>query len=250
MQKLSYYYQKSLLGYCLERLKQRWSMRSSALSEWNYHGVTIDLISLPKGMREVIISGNYERAEVMLLDGFVGPEDRILEIGSAIGFIGLHCRKVIGVKELVCIEPNPQTETYLRKNYLLNNLSPNFVSAAIASNDGPIEFYVSDMFWCDSLDSRTDVETGKKILVDGITFESLLKRTGVDFNTLIIDIEGAEKFISAGSIPNAVKKVLIEIHPEVIGIRSAYKIVEELIRIGFEIRGREQNTWALLRSPN
>lgn len=250
MQTLNYYFNRSLFGHFFGRLRMRHRMASSAISCWDYHGVSIDLSALPKGMKEVVVSGNYEHSEVMLLPGFVEPEDRILEIGSAIGFIGLYCRKIIGVKELVCVEPNPQTEKYLRHNYELNGIEPNLISAAIAPNDGPIELNVSDMFWCDSLHMRTDVSSGSSIMVDGITFESLLKRKGIDFNTLIIDIEGAEKFVSVDAIPNTVEKVLIEIHPEVIGIRPAYRIVEDLIRIGYDIRGRENNTWALAKPMN
>ena len=99
----------------------RCRMASSAISCWDYHGVSLDLSALPNGMKEVVISGNYERSEVMLLPGFIEPEDRILEIGSAIGFIGLYCRKIIGVKELVCVEPNPQTEKFL-SNFFCQDL--------------------------------------------------------------------------------------------------------------------------------
>jgi len=40
--------------------------------------------------------------------------------------------------------------------------------------------------------------------------------------------------------------VLIEIHPEIIGM-EAYKVLETLIRSGFSVQGHSWNTWSLQR---
>lgn len=245
MQSLRFYFEKSLLGYFLQRIRDRWTFNSRYPSVFEYHGVQIDLSILPLGMRSVILSGNYELPEIQLISGFIEPEDRILEIGSALGFVGLHCRKVIGVKDVICVEPNPQTLVYLRRNYELNCITPTVISAALSACDGPLNFYVSDMFWCDAMYVRDDIPNSKEINVVGLTFGSILKETNSVFNTLIIDIEGGEKYLPLNEIPNYVNKILIELHPEVISNRSSHKILETLIRLNFEIHGRVHNTWAL-----
>ncbi len=73
------------------------------------------------------------------------------------------------------------------------------------------------MFWCDSLYSRTDVAEPKLMSVDGLSFASIIRRSGIKFNAFIIDIEGGEQHIQVSEIPDYVNKVVIEIHPDVIG---------------------------------
>lgn len=245
MQSLSFYFEKSLAGYFLQRFRSHWNFNKGCPSVFEYHGVQIDLSILPPGMRSVILSGNYELPEVQLISGFIDCDDRILEIGSALGFVGLHCRKIIGVTDVICVEPNPQTLIYLQRNYELNGIVPTVVSAALAACDGPLKFYVSDMFWCDALDVRDDVSNSTEIDVLGLTFDSIIKKTNSVFNTLIIDIEGGERYLPLDKIPPSVDKILIELHPEVIGNRSSYVILETLVRLGFDIHGRVHNTWAL-----
>lgn len=247
MQSPKYYFEKSLFGYFCKRVAEKWGSLPKFPDTINYYGVMLRLDCLPRDMQAVIMARNYELSEITLIPGFIQPEDKVLEIGSAIGFIGLHCRKVIGVKELICVEPNPKTASYLLKNYELNGMIPNLIPAALSSSDGPVSFYVSDMFWCDAIDIREDVKNGSEITVDGLTFSSIVQQTKIKFNTLIIDIEGGEKYISLDVIPESIEKVLIEIHPEVIGVRSAYSIIENLIRLGFEVQGAVSNTWAMKR---
>jgi FkbM family methyltransferase len=242
-----FYFEKSLIGYFFNRFRRNWNVDDDFPSVFEYHGVRIDLSILPAGMRSVILSGNYELPEIQLVTGFIEPKDRILEIGSALGFVGLHCKVVVGVSEVICVEPNPKTLVYLERNYELNGMMPTVVSAALSSSNGPLKFYVSDMFWCDSSNKREDVSNPREISVDGLTFEAIVKKTRSDFNTLIIDIEGGEQYLPLDEIPTSVDKILIELHPEVIGNRPSYLILETLIRSGFHVHGRAHNTWALKR---
>jgi len=172
----------------------------------------------------------------------------VLEIGGAIGFIGLYCRKIVGVKSLISVEPNPKTLSYLRRNYELNGFTPSIIEAALAITDGPVQFQTSDMFWADSLISKTDILTLKTITVEGLSFTSIVKRAGIQFNTLIIDIEGAEQYLPLDLLPDYVTKVLIEIHPDMIGIPQAYNVLETLIRLGFNVQGHCLNAWSLKRN--
>lgn len=220
----------------------------SVPSQLDYHGVTLQLDCLPEGMQNVLLSGGYEKAEISILPALVSPSDEVLEIGGAIGFLGLYCRKIIKVKSLTSVEPNPNTLSYLRRNYELNGLSPAVIEAAVAAADGPVSFHTSDMFWADSLVASQTGNGSKTITVQGLTFQSLAQRLDSKFNTLIIDIEGAEQFLPMDSIPDQVKKVLIEIHPEIIGFRSAYHVLETLIRAGFQVHGQHHYSWALIRS--
>jgi FkbM family methyltransferase len=199
-------------------------------------------------MQEIICRGAYEISEMKILPGFISSKDTVLEIGGAIGFIGLYCRKVVGVKDCVSVEPNPTTLRYLRRNYDLNGFKPSVIEAALSETDGPVPFQTSDMFWVDSLLSRSDAPATKTITVEGLSFASIVKRAGIHFNTVIIDIEGGEQFLPIQLLPASVEKVLIEIHPELIGPRQAYKVIESLVRSGFEMQDHFANAWALKRT--
>jgi FkbM family methyltransferase len=244
LKRIKNYLSKSLIGYFIKRIKEKWLTANSVpLGEIEYHGVRIKLDLLPQGMQQVIINGSYEIYEMKILPGFISKEDRVLEIGGALGFLGLFCKKVIGITNLVSVEPNPKTLVYLKENYQLNGLTPSVIEAALTPENGIIEFHISDMFWGDSLLERTTSQG--KIKVEGLTFLEILKRCGFVPNVLIIDIEGAEKYIDFRKIPESINKILIEIHPDIIGKREAYKIIENLVINGFEIADSFATAWAL-----
>lgn len=208
----------------------------------------MQLDCLSAGMQRELSADTYESAELDLISKILSPQDRVLEIGGAIGFIGLFCRKVLKVDEVISVEPNPKTLSYLRRNYELNGLTPSVIEAAVASTDGPVTFYTNDMFWEDSLVQSAKNAGATPITVPGLTFNSLLQRAGKTFNTLIIDVEGAEQYLPLDSIPKDIKKIVIEIHQNIIGVRPGYQILETLIRSGFQIQGQRSDCWALTRN--
>jgi FkbM family methyltransferase len=249
MNRLQFYFEHSLAGFFCRRAKEKWftpppSMRPTQL---DYHGVLLQLDCLPEGMQNVLLAGGYEAPEVKILPTLISSSDRVLEIGAAIGFVGLFCRKVIKVNQLVSVEPNPKTLVYLRRNYELNGLEPTVIEAALAVTDGPVSFHVTDMFWTDSLISSSVTTDSKPITVHGLTFKSLVETSGIKFNAMIIDVEGGEQFLPINFIPDDFNKILIEIHPDIIGMRPAYNVLEALMRSGFQVQNHNHNTWALVR---
>lgn len=247
MGRLRAYFDHSLIGFFSKRAREKW-FTPPPPSQLNYHGVMIQLDRLPAAMQQLVLSGRYESVEMSLLSALLLPSDDVLEIGSAMGFIGLFCLKVLKVNSLVSVEPNPTTLSYLRRNYEVNGMTPSVIEAAITPSDGPVQFFVNELFWGDSLLQRPENANAKMITVQGITFNSIMQRVGRKFNTLIIDVEGAEQYLPMNSIPDYVKKVAIEIHPDVIGGRQAYHVVETLIRSGFQINGHLMNCWSFTRN--
>jgi FkbM family methyltransferase len=247
MNRLQFYFRHSLLGYFYRRSTEKW-FPPPLPAQLDVHGVTLQIDCLPARMQKVLIAGHYELHEIEILPQLIAASDQVLEIGAAIGLIGLFCRKIIKVKSLVSVEPNPTTLTHLRRNYDLNGLTPNVIEAALAPNDGPITFHTNDMFWADSLIANPLTKDSKSITVEGLSFASLTQRAGMEFNTLIMDVEGGEQYISGELIPGHVKKILIEIHPQFIGNRKAYGVLESLICSGFKIQGNSNHCWALTRA--
>ena len=249
MNSLRHYFHHSLSGYFYRRFRERLdsALKEKRPSEIDCHGVVLHIENLSPNMQSILRSGNYELPEISILPDLITSDDKILEVGAAIGFLGIYCRKVIKVRDLVSVEPNPGTLNYLLLNYELNGITPNVIQGALTATDGPVPFHVSEMFWCDSLINRVDTQNAREIIVDGLSFDSLVLRAGIQFNTLIIDIEGGEQYLPISSFPHHLKKVLIEIHPELIGVRPAFDVLEKLILSGFRIQAQFHNTWALKR---
>jgi FkbM family methyltransferase len=252
MNGLRFYYDHSLLGYFSRRAKQKWFTPPPPPLESRicYHGIWLQVDCLPHGMQDVIRCGRYEQSEMKLIADFISPSDKVLEIGSAIGFVSLFCRKIVGVQKLVCVEPNPKTLSYLRLNYELNGLIPEIIEAAVSVDDGPLQFRTSNMFWADSLYSRTDVDTADLTTVNGLSLSSIMERAQIKPDVIIIDIEGGEKNLPFEMFPINVTKVLIEIHPDIIGFRQAYMALEALIRLGFEVQCHHGDVWGLKKALN
>jgi len=247
MNSLQFYFEHSLAGFFWRRAKRKW-FPTPIPTQCVINGVTLQLDCLPQSMQQILLAGSYEQSEMKILPELICSSDKVLEIGAAIGLLGLFCRKVLKVEKLVSVEPNPTTLTYLRKNYELNGIKPNIIEAALTKDLGPVRFFAQDMFWADSIIGELKHENSKEMIVEGLPFTSLVERVGFVFNALIIDIEGAEQYISIKSIPDHVCKILIEIHPELIGVRKAYGILEDLIRMGFQVRGQHLNSWSLIRN--
>ena len=246
MNRLKFYFTQSLIGYFCRRAREKW-FPPALPAQIDLHGIKLQLDAVPKNMQLILMSGHYEAPELKILPNLLTSEDEVLEIGAAMGVLGLFCRKNIKVKNLASVEPNPKTLTYLRRNYELNGLTPNVIEAALCDKDGPVTFYFNDYFWADSLILHDKAGPSKPMQVEGLSFATIAKRAGFEFNTLIIDVEGAEQYLPCSAIPAHVKKVLIEIHPDMIGNRPAFGVLEALILAGFRIQESCCNCWGLVR---
>ena len=148
----------SLCGYLWRQWKQ-FRFEHYTLSQTTTHsleGVCLSLQGLSPRLKRAIIDGTYEQAEVEIAKQLVGEGDQILELGGAIGFVGLFCLTALRAGRVVSVEPNPSTAAQLRKNYELNLRVPELFEAAVSTNDGTMELNVGEDFWEDSFTHRPE----------------------------------------------------------------------------------------------
>ena len=188
-------------------------------------GIKLDLSALSPKVRNRILMG-YEEAEKTLCRQLLRKNDVVLELGGGIGFIGLFCQKRLGIKSYVTVEANPHTITLLKQNYRLNGLTPRVLNYALSDTCGPVQLNISGDFWEHNLDEQANTET--LLTVPGITFTDLLKNLPIQPNTLIIDVEGAERFIDFREIPEEIKKIIVEIHPVIVGPSVVQEVISAL----------------------
>lgn len=243
-------FEKTLLHHVLQEVQLRYRFKYvlPKIQEINLEGLKFDVSGLSTKIRNRLLSGAYEAHEKEMCFDFLNPNDSVLEIGGAIGFIGLICQKKIGIKQFSSFEANPRTFEILKRNYDLNGVTPSVWNMALAHADGTVDLEVGGDFWENSICYSNQSESGvKTVRVPAGTLNTLLQTAGHKVNTLIIDIEGAEQFVDLSQIPEDVSKIIIELHPKVIGQEVTYNLVANFIGLGFRVAREQEDTFVFLR---
>jgi FkbM family methyltransferase len=243
-------FEKTLVHHLFQEFQVRYRFKYvlPKIQEITLEGMTFDVSGLSTKIRNRLLSGAYEAHEKKMCFDYLTPNDSVLEIGGAIGFIGLICQKKIGIKNYFCFEANPRTYEILKKNYELNGVEPRVWNMALAHADGHVDLEVGSDFWENSICYDSTRNNGvKTVRVPAGTLDTLLALAGQKVNTLIIDIEGAEQFIDFQRVPEEISKIIIELHPGVMGQEVMYNIVATLIGLGFRVAREENETFVFLR---
>lgn len=243
-------FEKTLVHHLFQEFQVRYRFKYvlPKIQEITLEGMTFDVSGLSTKIRNRLLSGAYEAHEKKMCFDYLTPNDSVLEIGGAIGFIGLICQKKIGIKNYFCFEANPRTYEILKKNYELNEVEPRVWNMALAHADGHVDLEVGSDFWENSICYDSTRNNGvKTVRVPAGTLDTLLALAGQKVNTLIIDIEGAEQFIDFQRVPEEISKIIIELHPGVMGQEVMYNIVATLIGLGFRVAREENETFVFLR---
>ena len=101
-----------------------------------------------------IEQGLYELPEKTLAAKYLTKEDRVLELGSAIGYLAINTMKTHPGIQWDSIEANPWCVERSRENYKSNETYPYLIHGVASLNkcQEPIKFYVREEFWNSSLD--------------------------------------------------------------------------------------------------
>jgi FkbM family methyltransferase len=243
-------FEKTLVHHLFQEFQVRYRFKYvlPKIQEITLEGMKFDVSGLSTKIRNRLLSGAYEAHEKKMCFDYLTPNDSVLEIGGAIGFIGLICQKKIGIKNYFCFEANPRTYEILKKNYELNGVEPRVWNMALAHADGHVDLEVGSDFWENSICYDSTRSNGvKTVRVPAGTLDTLLALARQKVNTLIIDIEGAEQFIDFQRVPEEISKIIIELHPGVMGQEVMYNIVATLIGLGFRVAREENDTFVFLR---
>ncbi|MFZ4763953.1 MAG: FkbM family methyltransferase [Roseimicrobium sp.] len=227
------------------RIRWRFKFVLPRVKRTTLEGVELDISTLSSVLKNRLLDGRYEAPERRIAAKHLSPDDRVLELGGAIGFIGLYCQRNLGIRSYTTVEANPATVELLKKNYTLNGCTPNVIHAAATGEDGELELHVGAEFWCDSI--IPGEERGRKVTVPALSLGTLFQRLDYEATTLICDIEGAEQHLDFSAVPASVKKILIELHPWIIGCPATYQIVANLVQAGFRVQEMEEQTYLFLR---
>lgn len=216
--------------------------------DWVLNGIKIDLSGIGIGakMKKAVVQGEYERAETSACRSMIRPGDQILELGGAIGYLGLFCLKQCGAARVCSVEGNPNTVKLLKNNYALNSYHQDVIEAAVSAKDGLLNFHTGTDLWQDGNIPRSSLQ--QRIQVSGLSLSSVLSRMTFKPNVLIADIEGAETTIDWSMLPSSVDRIIIELHPCVSGPQSAFALLHRWMSDGYEVVFRMGDVFGLQRS--
>ena len=166
----------------------------------------------------------------------------ILDIGANVGLFTLYAKD--SASRIVSVEPTPSHQ-HLFEKIAGKYENVELVKAALSNKDGDINFYICNYnSTCNSLVERE----GDVVKVEGLTFNSLLKKNNlehVDFCK--IDIEGSEMIAiteeNLKPVYDKIDRMFIEVHATESGpnlrwednlVDNRGKIEEVLKKVGYK----------------
>ncbi|MEZ5816101.1 MAG: FkbM family methyltransferase [Hyphomicrobiaceae bacterium] len=200
------------------------------------HVQFVDLKLASNAILHGLLSGFYESDERRILNGLLDENDRVLEIGAAIGAVSVAIGSIVGGEALLCVEPNPRLHPALKATLAANAISAQVIEGAVVSEGtfqregAAMSLRLGHEFWGSSL---TDDPGGEVIEVPVHSVDALIRDHGA--NAVVVDIEGGELDLIMNSPLEGVRKLAVEVHPLVIGEDGVVKVLDRLASLGFRI---------------
>lgn len=179
-------------------------------------------------VRNEVFKGIYEKPESILVREFLSENDRVLEIGGGIGFISVLCARICGAGNVLTYEANSAMHSPIKINYKLNGMTPQLRCKAISATEREVTFYINDNIISSSLLHRnhTHPHTVPADPLDDAIAEW-------QPTAIVMDIKGAETTVLPTSKLTGVKKLILELHPHIVGESATAAMKSHLEKLGF-----------------
>lgn len=225
----------------LRRLWHR--LRGSRIVAIDGVRLNCDPASVSRQVRNGIYKGDYEAGERRLLPRAVQPGDRVLEIGAGIGLISLLCRRLAALGPVASYEANPRMAEIIRRNFALNGLEPDLTMKAVTVDGAPLRFFVDDNIISSSIIRRhagaVEVEVPSAAIGDCIA------RHRPD--VIVMDVEGAELGLLRAADLSGVRRILVEMHPHIVGREAVAALTEDIRAKGFDLADTSVTNYLFVR---
>lgn len=181
-----------------------------------------------------LMAGRHTIHERALVVGRLRPDDVVMELGGGIGMVSIACATAIGSDRVHAYEANPELESLIRDNYALNAVSPTLNMMALGEDHGTMSFHLAERFSHSS--AQFAAEGSRTVEVPVEPANRHLADTGA--TVLIVDIQGGEVDFFEFADLRAVRMLLVELHPFIIGVSGVLSVRRTLRRQGFEVVDR------------
>jgi FkbM family methyltransferase len=177
----------------------------------------------------------YEIPECRLSRKYIARDASVLELGGCLGVVAcLINRRLEDPRRHVVVEPHPAIVPYLEANCRRNECAFTVHQLVVSDADGAT-FYLRDPYIAGSSTVRT---SDREITVPTTTVTRLERESGLSFDTLLIDIEGAEYafFQENAALLQRLRAAIVELHPQIIGEAACDDIRHRLSEAGLAHR--------------
>lgn len=205
------------------------------MAQFTIDGISLDVPDalLNRRISEKLSTGAYEADERRAALMRLRPGQRVLELGSGIGFIAASCAAVVGGKHVVAVEANPDLLPVIRKTCALNgHAGVEIVHGAVSGHPDQtktIAFDVPGAFWAGRI-APDGTPTTTSQHVPRLALPELLERYRP--NLVVMDVEGAEAQFFEDCWPEYVGQIVMELHPKQYPDTTIQKIVDCLSASG------------------
>jgi len=190
--------------------------QGQGMAEYEVNGVQLALpdAMLTDRIRDKLVSGGYEAHEARAALMRLRPGQRVLELGSGLGYIATLCAGITGAENVVTVEANPHMLPVIEANLARNDVAGVTLlhGAVTGQAEGPdrIGFQTGSAFWGAHI-ATPDARSAAVIHVPRLVLGDLLARYRP--HVVIMDVEGAEEHLFDAPWPDHVRSVMMELHP-------------------------------------
>jgi FkbM family methyltransferase len=185
-----------------------------------------------------IYRDSHEAEEREVVSRNLDENDVVLECGAGLGLVTILCCQKVGSERVHTFEANPALESLLRKNFELNHVTPNLQIKLVGLESGEGEFFVDPKFVVSSRFELPEARDRTSQTIPAVSLQSLIDSLRPSF--LIMDIEGAEVDLADEQLNfGSLKKLCIEMHPQIVGHEAVSRVIGRLIAQGFHLNLRE-----------
>jgi FkbM family methyltransferase len=195
--------------------------------------IAVRFMHLTPKIEQALSSGCYENAERTAIGLHVTPKDRVLDLGGGIGCTGIVAGKIVGGENLMIVEANADLGCEIMENLAANGVTGSqLIQTAVVAHEttGHVGFYKSKAFWAGSL-CKNNAKNSCKINVPAMSLLKLV--TGFKPTVIICDTEGIEIEFFKFHLPDHVRLIIMELHPNCYNQKAIKTLFDDLSDMGF-----------------
>jgi FkbM family methyltransferase len=183
-----------------------------------------------RSVRKSLRKNEYEPAESYLVRRLVRPGDTVLDLGSGLGLTCIAAAKASGGGRVVGYEANPAIAPLAERNARKNGVQVEIRNRAIGVEKGACEFHLRRSFTASSV---LPSKRSKPIRIEADAFRDVVDE--IQPHVIACDVEGIEKDVFASANLSSVQGLVVEVHPEAIGLVGVLKCAQDLADSGLHL---------------
>lgn len=202
---------------------------------------SLDSAAISTRVKSHFLKGTYEAIERTLVRKHVARDLPVIEGGGSIGVVSCVTNRLLrDPTQHLVVEANPKLLPILKANRDRNGARFTIVHGALGAHGPDVTFYVHEK----SVASSIHQVTNEAVTVPAVSLRELIVQKGWKCVSFICDIEGAEIDLiksEAATLREHVAVFILEVHPQFSGMKAIEAALQELLRLGFELREHTEN---------